>query len=226
MELTKLSLFSGILGDDLASEWAGIKTICCVEIDPFCQQVIKKHHPNMPIIGDVRDVTKERIKESPNIISGGFPCQDVSTAGLRQGINEDTRSGLWGEYARIIGEFRPSWVVAENVRGLLSVDDGGDLEEYSGTFPTWGIMWDGACYELPLMERNIKESEYSSLPTPTATDGLRCQFKKESINKSLAKGSSMTLIYLIIFKDLLQYAPVIYEQLMGFPPQWTQLENE
>jgi DNA (cytosine-5)-methyltransferase 1 len=128
--LNKLSLFTGILGDDIASEWAGIKTICCVEIDPFCQQVIKKHHPDMPIIGDVRDVTKEKVKEVSgrewvDIISGGFPCQDVSTSGLRAGINENTRSGLWGEYARIISEFRPRWVVVENVRGLLSIDNGG-----------------------------------------------------------------------------------------------------
>jgi len=137
-QLTKLSLFSGILGDDLASEWVGIKTIGCVEIDPFCQQVIKKHHPNMPIIGDVRDVTKKRIKESPNIISGGFPCQDVSTAGLRQGINENTRSGLWGEYARIIGEFRPTWVVAENVQGLLSVDNGGGFRGILRDFSNLG----------------------------------------------------------------------------------------
>lgn len=60
-ELTKLSLFSGIGGDDLASEWAGIKTVCFVEKDKFCQQVLKKHWPTVPIIGDVKDVTKEKV---------------------------------------------------------------------------------------------------------------------------------------------------------------------
>jgi DNA (cytosine-5)-methyltransferase 1 len=127
--MNKLSLFSGILGDDLASEWCGIETVCCVEINEFSRRVIKKHYPNMPIIEDVRNVTKEKVKEvsgckTINLISGGFPCQDVSTAGLRKGIKEDTRSGLWIEYARVINEFRPEWVVAENVRGLLSIDNG------------------------------------------------------------------------------------------------------
>ena len=226
MELTKLSLFSGILGDDLASEWAGIKTICCVEIDPFCQQVIKKHHPNMPIIGDVRDVTKERIKESPNIISGGFPCQDVSTAGLRQGINEDTRSGLWGEYARIIGEFRPNWVVAENVRGLLSIGNGGGFRGILRDFSNLGYHV-GWCVLRASTYGAKHQRERVFIIANSYCDRRITLSIQERIYKQIAsKGSSMTLIYLIIFKDLLQYAPVIYEQLMGFPPQWTQLENE
>lgn len=141
--MNKLSLFSGILGDDIASKWCGIETICCVEINEFCQKVIKKHYPNMPIIEDVRNVTKEKVKEVSNcervnIISGGFPCQDVSTAGLRKGIKEDTRSGLWREYSRIIGEFRPEWVVAENVRGLLSIDNGGGFREILRDFANLG----------------------------------------------------------------------------------------
>lgn len=126
--MRKLSLFSGILGDDLASEWAGIKTICCVEIDPFCQVVIKKHKPDMPIIGDIRDVTRAKIKELTgidwvNVISGGFPCQDVSIAGKREGLN-GKRSTLWQEYYRLICEIKPDWIVAENVRGLLSINNG------------------------------------------------------------------------------------------------------
>ena len=123
--LTKLSLFSGILGDDLASEWAGIQTVCCVEIDPFCQSVIKKHYPNMPIIGDIHDVTKEKVNEISgyewvDIIAGGDPCQPRSIAGKRRGRADDR--DLWPEMFRIIREFKPAWVVNENPTGRLTMD--------------------------------------------------------------------------------------------------------
>jgi DNA (cytosine-5)-methyltransferase 1 len=122
--LSKLSLFSGIGGDDLASEWAGITTVCHSEINPFCQQVLKKHWPNIPIIGDVHDVTKEKIKEVTgleriDIISGGFPCQPVSKAGQRRGKEDDR--WLWPEMFRIIREIKPTWVVGENVDGLVNM---------------------------------------------------------------------------------------------------------
>ncbi len=125
MSLTKLSLFSGILGDDLASEWAGIKTICYVEIDPFCQAVIRKHKPNMPIIGDIHDVTKEKVRELTgdewvDIISGGDPCQPRSVAGKRRG-REDDRD-LWKDMFRVIQEFKPTWVINENPTGRLTMD--------------------------------------------------------------------------------------------------------
>src|SRR3990167_912240 len=124
-EITKLSIFSGILGDDLASEWAGIKTVCCVEIDPFCQAVIKKHYPDMPIIGDIHDVTKEKVKEVSgvewvDIIAGGDPCQPRSIAGKRRG-REDDRD-LWKDMFRVVCEFKPTWVVNENPTGRLSMD--------------------------------------------------------------------------------------------------------
>lgn len=124
-ELTKLSLFSGILGDDLASEWAGIKTICCVEIDPFCQAVIKKHYPNMPIIGDIHDATKEKVKELTgqeriDIIAGGDPCQPRSVAGKRRG-REDDRD-LWHDMFKVIQQFKPAWVLNENPTGRLTMD--------------------------------------------------------------------------------------------------------
>src|SRR3990167_7428449 len=124
-EITKLSIFSGILGDDLASEWAGIKTVCCVEIDPFCQAVIKKHYPDMPIIGDIHDVTKAKVKavsgyEWVDIISGGDPCQPRSIAGKRRG-REDDRD-LWEDMFRVIQEFKPAWVINENPTGRLTMD--------------------------------------------------------------------------------------------------------
>ena len=123
--MRKLSLFSGILGDDLASSWAGIETVCCVEIDPFCQAVIKKHYPNMPIIGDIHDVTPAKVKEVSgyewvDIIAGGDPCQPRSVAGKRRG-REDDRD-LWKDMLRVVCEFKSAWVVNENPTGRLTMD--------------------------------------------------------------------------------------------------------
>ena len=125
MQLTKLSLFSGISGDDLASEWAGIKTVCCVEVDPFCQKIIRKHYPEMPIIGDIHEVTKEKLKEVSgyewvDIIAGGDPCQPRSIAGKRRGKADDR--DLWSEMFRVICELKPTWVINENPTGRLSMD--------------------------------------------------------------------------------------------------------
>jgi len=124
-KLTKLSLFSGIGGDDLASDWAGIETICFVEIDKFCQRVLEKHWPHTPIIGDIHDVTKEKVKEVAgydyvDIIAGGDPCQPRSIAGKRRG-KEDDRD-LWPAMFRVIQEFKPTWVVNENPSGRLTMD--------------------------------------------------------------------------------------------------------
>jgi len=128
-----LSLFSGIGGLDLAAEWAGMETVAFCEIEPYPVEVLKRRWPDVPVYNDVRELTRERLERDGilpiDIITGGFPCQDVSYAGKRVGFHDQdgevTRSGLWAEYARLIGEIRPRWVVAENVRGLLSIPAAG-----------------------------------------------------------------------------------------------------
>jgi len=121
-----LSLFSGIGGLDLGFEWAGFETVCFCEIEEFPRKVLHKHWPNVPIIEDVRNVTKESVPGRIDCIIGGFPCQDISYAGKGAGIDYDlseqegTRSGLWWEYWRTIRELRPRYVVAENVSALTN----------------------------------------------------------------------------------------------------------
>ena len=117
--MNKLSLFSGIGGDDIASEQAGISTVCFVERDPFCQKVLNKHWPEIPIIGDIHDCTKEKIKGTVDIIGGGFPCQPFSNAGNRRGQEDDRY--LWPEMLRLVQEFKPAWVVGENVAGIINL---------------------------------------------------------------------------------------------------------
>lgn len=118
-----LSLFSGIGGIDLAAQWAGIETVAFCEIEPFCQKVLKKHWPNVPIFEDVKKLGKEALEDAGigrvDIVAGGYPCQPYSLAGERKG-HEDDRA-LWPEMFRIISEVRPDWVVGENVAGHVSL---------------------------------------------------------------------------------------------------------
>lgn len=120
-----LELFAGIGGISLAAEWAGVEIAGHVEIDPYCQKVLKKHWPDVPLWSDVFEITGEQIRREigqVDIISGGFPCQPFSCAGKREGEKDDRF--LWPEFHRIICEVRPKWVVGENVRGILSIDSG------------------------------------------------------------------------------------------------------
>ena len=115
-DLTHLSLFSGIGGIDLAAEWAGFRTVAFCEQNSFCQKVLHKHWPNEMIYDDVRTLNGAYFKNT-TLLTGGFPCQPFSSAGKRNG-KEDTRF-LWPEMFRIIREARPTWVVGENVIGIV-----------------------------------------------------------------------------------------------------------
>ncbi len=112
----------GIGGFSLGLErTGGFKTIGFVEIDPYCRAVLKKQWPDVQCYGDIREVNAERLALDGikvDAIAGGFPCQDISVAGGRAGIG-GSRSGLWSEYARLIGEIRPRVALIENVSALL-----------------------------------------------------------------------------------------------------------
>lgn len=112
------SLFSGIGGLELGLEWAGVgETAWQVEQDPYCLKVLARHWPNAARYSDVREVGAHNLPPV-DVICGGFPCQDISDAGLKAGIDGE-QSGLWSEYARIIRELRPRYVVVENVAALF-----------------------------------------------------------------------------------------------------------
>lgn len=113
-----LDLFSGIGGFSLGLErTGGFKTVAFCEINPFCRAVLAKHWPAVPCYEDVRTLNGADV-DGIDVICGGFPCQDISTAGKGAGITGE-RSGLWREYARLIGEIRPRYVIVENVAALL-----------------------------------------------------------------------------------------------------------
>ncbi len=127
--LTVLDLFSGIGGFALGLERAGgfdTKLFC--EIDPFCRRLLAKHWPDVPICADIRKLNGDEIFR-PNVICGGFPCQDLSPIGKRSGI-EGVHSGLWSEVARLVGILRPDYLIVENTSALLNLGGGrvfGDL---------------------------------------------------------------------------------------------------
>ena len=121
MKLKLLDLFSGIGGFSLGLESTGFfKTIAFVEKDKFCQKVLQKNFPNIPIEDEVRNVKGERFKA--DVITGGFPCQPFSVAGKRKGTDDDRY--LWDETIRIIRECKPRWFIGENVEGIINIQEG------------------------------------------------------------------------------------------------------
>ena len=121
-----LDLFSGIGGFALGLEAAGFKTAAFCEIDDYAQKVLKKNWPRVPIYDDVRRITADRLVSDGirvDVITGGFPCQDISTAGTKSGL-DGKRSGLWSECARLLGDVRPRYAIFENVTNLLAGDRG------------------------------------------------------------------------------------------------------
>jgi len=121
------SLFSGIGGFDLAAEWMGWNNIFHCEIEPFPQKILKHHFPNAITYGDIKQTDFSVHRGAIDILTGGFPCQPYSMAGKRLGKNDERH--LFPDMLRAIDEIKPTWVVGENVRGLVSWNDGVVFEE-------------------------------------------------------------------------------------------------
>jgi DNA (cytosine-5)-methyltransferase 1 len=135
-----LDLFSGIGGFSLGLQRAGFTTVQFVEIDPFCQKVLNKNFPGVPIHDDIK--TFRGTEELADVICGGFPCQDLSCAGTQSGWSGQ-RSSLYIEMLRIIGEVRPKYCVFENVSNLLHGENGRWFSRFLNDLAPFGydVQW-------------------------------------------------------------------------------------
>lgn len=115
-----LDLFSGIGGFSLGLERAGMQTVAFCEIDKFCQKVLKKHWPHVPIHEDITKLDGKQYAGTVDLICGGFPCQPFSVAGKQKG--KDDNRHLWPEMLRIIKEVQPTWIIGENVPGIINME--------------------------------------------------------------------------------------------------------
>jgi len=132
------SLFSGYGGLDLAvMNVLDAEVVWHCEWDKAPSAILAKHFPKVPNFQDVSKVDFTQV-EPVDILTGGFPCQDLSLAGKRAGLKEGTRSGLWHQFARAIEELQPKLVVIENVRGLLSAKADNGMEYDIETLDGWG----------------------------------------------------------------------------------------
>jgi DNA (cytosine-5)-methyltransferase 1 len=140
--LTGVSLFAGVGGFDLAMQRQGVKVVASVEIDKKCNEVLARQFPDAKQFTDVTTVTGKDLIDagftpSTGIITGGFPCQDLSVAGKRAGLAGE-RSGLFWEIARIVDETQTEYFIIENVPGLLSSNKGADFGVVIGTLADLG----------------------------------------------------------------------------------------
>ena len=190
MKLTGVSLFAGVGGFDLAMERNGVEVVANVEIDKQCQKVLAKHFPNAKQFSDITEVKGSDLigagfEPSRGIITGGFPCQDLSVAGKRAGLAGE-RSGLFWEIARLIEETKTEWFILENVPGLLTSNKGRDFGVVIGTMADIGysLAWrvlDAQHFGVPQRRRRV------FILGRRTTDGLSAAevlFKSEGLRRN------------------------------------------
>lgn len=195
-KLTGVSLFAGVGGFDLAMERNGVDVVANVEIDKQCQKVLAKHFPNAKQFSDITDVKGSDLieagfKPERGIITGGFPCQDLSVAGKRRGLAGE-RSGLFWEIARLIEETKTEWFILENVPGLLTSNKGADFGVVVGTMADlgYGLAWrvlDAQHFGVPQRRRRV------FILGRRTGDGLSAAevlFKSESLRRNTKTNST------------------------------------
>lgn len=133
---THASLFSGIGGAELAAEWMGWENVFHCEINPFGRKVLEYWYPNSISYEDITKTDFSEWRGKVNVLTGGFPCQPFSVAGKRRGSDDDRY--LWPEMLRVIREVQPSWIVGENVAGILTMVQPGEEVEVGSDYTLFG----------------------------------------------------------------------------------------
>lgn len=248
--MTHASLFTGIGGFDLGFWLAGIETVAQCEIDDHACTVLEHHWPE---VTRYRDITKldGRTLRGVDVITGGFPCQDHSVAGKREGLS-GARSGLFFHLARVVEEARPRLLVWENVPGLLSSDTGNAMRTVCGKlasigyFGAWRVL-DSQFYGVPQRRRRV----FGAF-APRSAGGWACgaaillepeggawnPTESREEGAGVAGGAARCLAaggndrwaedketYVPDAKGVRRLTPLECERLQGFPDGWTDVES-
>ena len=218
MTLQLLDTFSGIGGFSYAAERivGGFETVTFVEREPFCQRILAKHWPEVPIHDDITTFNPK--PHSADVICGGFPCQDISTAGKQAGIKEGTRSGLFYELMRVIRLVQPRYVVLENVAAILA----NGLDTVLGELAEAGFDAEWACIPASAVgachrRERIWIIAYSS---HMFSHGGKCKHAGESRETSLSQSgdsSGQDAVY-TNNQRLEGREPA---SMLQYPPQWS-----
>jgi DNA (cytosine-5)-methyltransferase 1 len=181
MTLTVVSLFDGIGGFPLAFERAGARTVATVEIDKPAAAISARHFPHAHQFDDVTKVTGNDLRAvgfvpDRGVITAGWPCQDLSVAGRRAGL-EGARSGLWWEVVRLLDETHARWFVGENVPGLLSSNNGQDMGAVVGALGDLGYgvayrVLDAQHFGVPQRRRRVFFVGHLGVPWPAPAEVL------------------------------------------------------
>jgi DNA (cytosine-5)-methyltransferase 1 len=194
MNRTAVSLFAGVGGFDIALRNNGYKVIASVEIDKRCNDVLKLHFPDSKRYTDIKEVTgkdliNDGFKATKGIITGGFPCQDLSVAGKRAGLT-GSRSGLFWEAHRLLDETKSETFILENVPGLLSSNGGRDFGVVLGALAELGysVGWrvlDAQHFGVPQRRRRV-----FIVGSRLGTEGItKVLFERESVSRNIKKSN-------------------------------------
>lgn len=243
--MTHGSLFSGIGGFDLAAAWAGWTNVFNCEIDPFCRRVLKYHFPESKQYEDVQTTDFTVWRDRVDVLTGGFPCQPFSVAGERKGTADDRY--LWPAMLRVIRSVQPRWVVGENVYGIVNWSQGlvfeqvcTDLEAagyevQAYLIPAAGVGTPTSDTELGLLptvqtqglkrcvNRKTEFMPLGLLSTPTACDAKNNSFPPSQTKRKSGVVHDVMISYPSRIGKGSRLSPRYVAQMMGFPPDWTEL---
>lgn len=216
-KLTHGSLFSGIGGFELGAEMAGIDTLWNCEIEKFQGEILKNKFPHAERFTDITKTTGLRYVD---IISGGFPCQDISVAGKREGI-KGSAPGCGVRCTELYGklDLNTSSLKIRQL-SLFPVSN----KSYA-TFPKSGIMRNGNVYQTTLLDTHTKGKDFILLPTPTKSDYKATFANVEALTRYLNSGHQIRVSDILAQKGFLKSQRIaLLEMMMGFPIGHTELE--
>jgi hypothetical protein len=227
--MRELALFAGAGGGILGGKLLGWRTVCAVEWDAYAASVLVARQNDgcleaFPVWDNVETFDGRPWRGLVDVVSGGFPCTDISSAGKGAGIDGEA-SGMWRHMARIVGEVRRNSSSWKTHHSLFAED----LPESSVILPKWGMMHDGELWERTMSEETTTETGYGFWPTPVTSE-CRDTWSKPAALAKLYKGDRVARF---LCKSWLTYNlpervtlnPSWQEERMMFPTEWTALEQ-